>query len=176
MAQDVGTHRWRERAALASPKRSPHWSWLGGETDGVVPLKAQNQPTPLPTTPSTCPPKPLHICCIIHVPREIWQRTFSGAGTTKWWHLARRLNNCKPVTSPRADVSVMRWPCYKVPGRCGKANNNPTPRRVLYGKVAILWKIFWFHVDLRSVLYQANSLRSPLVFLFSVILIAHLSW
>lgn len=53
VAQEVGTPRWRERAALASPKRSPRWPCLGGETDGAVPLKAQHQPTTRPTPPST---------------------------------------------------------------------------------------------------------------------------
>lgn len=68
--------------ALASPKRSPRWPCLGGETDGVVPLKAQNQPATRPPPPSTPPtPTPPHTRWIIHVPRRIRQRTFWGAGT-----------------------------------------------------------------------------------------------
>lgn len=55
--QEAGTPRRREQASLASPKRSPRWPCLGGETDGAVPLKAhQHQLTTRPTPPSTPPP------------------------------------------------------------------------------------------------------------------------
>lgn len=58
VAQEAGTPRRRERTTLASPKRSPRCPCLGVETDGVVPLKAQHQPTTRPTPPFNSPPTP----------------------------------------------------------------------------------------------------------------------
>lgn len=93
MAQEVGTPRRRERAALASPKRSPRWPCLGGETDGVVPLKAQYQPTTRPTPPSTRPPTLTHMlnysCAPQNPTKDLLRCRYAGW----WWHLVWRLHN-----------------------------------------------------------------------------------
>lgn len=53
-----------ERSCFGITQEESRWPCLGGETDGVVPLKAQHQPTTRPThpsTPSTSPdPKLIH--------------------------------------------------------------------------------------------------------------------
>lgn len=81
--QEAATPWWKERAFLASPKRSPFWLFLGGETDGAVPAPT-NHPadTAFNSSPHTPPhsaiPTFTHTHWIIHVHKglfemQVWQ-------------------------------------------------------------------------------------------------------
>lgn len=80
-----------ERSCFGITQEESRWPCLGGETDGVVPLKAQHQPTTRPTHPSTpsTPPDPtlihsLNYSCTMQNPTKDSLRCRYRRW---WWHV-----------------------------------------------------------------------------------------
>lgn len=80
-----------ERSCFGITQEESRWPCLGGETDGVVPLKAQHQPTTRPTHPSTpsTPPDPtlihsLNYSCAMQNPTKDSLRCRYRRW---WWHV-----------------------------------------------------------------------------------------
>lgn len=96
-----GTGGWctptEGRSCFGIAQEESRWPCLGGETDGVVPLKARHQPTARPTHPSApcTPPDPtlihtLNYSCAAQNPTKDMLKCRYG----RWcWHVVWRLLN-----------------------------------------------------------------------------------
>lgn len=161
MAQEVGTPRRRERAALASPKRSPRWPCLGGETDGVVPLKAQYQPTTRPTPPSTRPPTLTHMlnysCAPQNPTKDLLRCRYAGW----WWHLVWRLHNYWQGFFPPFMQMWVFWDGLVARYQDVRRHKQLQLNMSELSNVETLQKMLRFHVGLRSHLLRCGTYIIP---------------